>query len=251
LRFILGFLSGVLGLLAGWSGLAALVIGLAGPDRDGGVAMGAFFNIGPIGGIAGFVAGVLLFIKFGIVSQATAASDAEQSGTARPDTTPDAAAPAPAAARTRVSPVFAVAVVAITSGLAWWGWYELIRSPYLTHGYMKLELQFRLPAGMALPGEATDAHITVAEGTQFTDVLFGRSWHGTDGDRRVILASATLSRKTSRRVVSLELPGVAEQRWQLDLASDPDPMRGCSPWRLSSPTSASKIEMNFCLSADR
>jgi len=56
MRFILGFLSGVIGLLAGWFGLAALVIGLSGPDRDGGVAMGAFFNIGPIGGLVGFVA---------------------------------------------------------------------------------------------------------------------------------------------------------------------------------------------------
>jgi hypothetical protein len=56
MRFILGFLSGVIGLLAGWFGLAALVISLSGPDRDGGVAMGAFFNIGPIGGLVGFVA---------------------------------------------------------------------------------------------------------------------------------------------------------------------------------------------------
>ena len=251
LRFILGFLSGVLGLLAGWSGLAALVVGLAGPDRDGGLAMGAFFNIGPIGGVAGFVAGVLLFVKFGIVPQPTSPAAAE-----RFDASPDAVAtatadvPAPAAARTRVSPIFAVAVLAITLGLAWWGWYELIRSPYLSHGFMKLELQFRLPAGMALPGEPTDVHITVSEGTQFTDVLIGRAWHGTDGDHRVILASATLDRKTSRRVVSLELPGVAEQSWQLDLASDPDPTPGYTPWRLSSRSPAAKIELNFRLSAE-
>jgi hypothetical protein len=270
MRFILGFLSGVLGLLAGWSGLAALVMGLAGPDRDGGVAMGAFFNIGPIGGLAGFVAGVMLFIKFGIVSQGSPPSGAEPSdtqpsGTAQPDTAPPDTVPpdtvqsdtvqsrtAPAAARTRVSPVFAVAVLAITSGLGWWGWYEFIRSPYLTHGFMKLELQFKLPPGMALPGEATDVHITVAEGQQTADVLLGPSWHGTVGDRRVILASATLDRKTSRRVVSLSLPGVAQlQSWQLDLATDPDPTPGYSPWRLASPTSDPKIEMNFSLSADR
>jgi hypothetical protein len=67
MQFIIGFLSGVLGMLAGWAGLAALVIALAGPDRDGGIAMGAFFNIGPIGGFVGFIAGVLLFIKIGLV----------------------------------------------------------------------------------------------------------------------------------------------------------------------------------------
>ena len=127
----------------------------------------------------------------------------------------------------------------------------MIRSPYLTHGFMKLELQFRLPPGMALPAEATDAHIVVTEGKQYADVLLGRSWHGTDGDRRVILASTTLSRKTSRRVVTLELPGVPGQTWQLNLPSDPDPTPGYSPWRLSGSPSAAKIEMNFRLSADR
>ena len=49
MRFIIGLLSGVLGMLAGWAGLAFLVVSLAGPDRDGGIAMGAFFQIGPIG----------------------------------------------------------------------------------------------------------------------------------------------------------------------------------------------------------
>jgi hypothetical protein len=239
MRFILGFLSGVIGLLAGWFGLAALVIGLAGPDRDGGVAMGAFFNIGPIGGLVGFIAGVLLFIKKGIVPQDTLSPDAERSDAASAPT------------RTRVSPTFAVAVLVLAGGLACWAWYELIRSPYLTHGFMTLELQFRLPPGMALPPDATDVHIAVEEGQQHAGVMLGASWHGTDGDRRVILASATLYRKTSRRVVSLELPGVPEQTWRLDLPSDPDPTPGYSPWRFPSSTSAPKFEMNFRLSADR
>jgi hypothetical protein len=150
-----------------------------------------------------------------------------------------------------VSRTFAVAVLVLTGGLAWWAWYELIRSPYLTHGFMTLELQFRLPPGMALPPDATDVHIAVGEGQQHAGVMLGARWHGTDGDRRVILASATLSRKTSRRVVNLELPGVPEQIWQLDLPSDPDPTPGYSPWRLASSTPAPKIEMNFRLSADR
>jgi hypothetical protein len=240
MRFILGFLSGVIGLLAGWFGLAALVISLAGPDRDGGLSMGAFFNIGPVGGVIGGIAGVLLFIKIGIVSEAASSPDAER---------PDAGAAAPI--RTRVSPIFAVAVLGIAAGLGWWAWYELIRSPYLTHGYMTLQLQFRLPAGMALPPDAADVQINVEEGQQHVDVLLGGSWHGTDGDHRVILASATLSRKTSRRVISLEFPGVAEQSWQLDLSSDPDPTPGYTPWRFASRSSGPKIEMNFRLSADR
>jgi hypothetical protein len=242
MRFIIGLLSGVIGLLAGWFGLAALVLGLSGPDRDGGLAMGAFFNIGPIGGVVGFVAGILLFIKIGTVSQATNSSDAEHSDAA--------AAPPPAPARTRMSPAFAIVVLAIAGGLAWWAWYELIRSPYLTHGYMTLQLQFRLPPGMALPPDASDVRIAVEEGQQGTYVTIGSRWRGTDGDHRVILASASLSRKTNRRVVNLELPGVPQQTWQLDLSSDPDPTPGYSPWRLSSGAAAAKIEMNFSLSAD-
>jgi MFS family permease len=220
MRIILGFLSGVIGMLAGWFGLAALVIALAGPDRDGGLAMGAFFNIGPIGGLVGFAAGVLLFVKLGIDSEG-------------------------------ISPIFAVAVLVLAGGLGWWAWYELIRSPYLTHGFMTLQLQFRLPPGMALPRDVTDVHIVVEEGQQYAGVILGERWHGTDGDRRVILASATLSRKTSRRAVSLEFPGVSQQIWQLDLPSDPDPTPGYLPWRFPSGTSAPKIEMNFRLSADR
>ena len=51
-------LSGVVGMLAGWFGLAFPVIALARPDRDAGVAMGSFFNIGPLGALIGFGVGV-------------------------------------------------------------------------------------------------------------------------------------------------------------------------------------------------
>jgi hypothetical protein len=115
---------------------------------------------------------------------------------------------------------------------------------------MTLELQFKLPAGMPLPPDKSDVHITVAEGQQVAPVSLGQSWHGTDGDRRAILASASLSMKTSRRVVTLEIPGVPEQTWQLNLSSDPDPTPGFSPWRLASGAPAAKIEMNFSLTAD-
>lgn len=67
----------------------------------------------------------------------------------------------------------------------------------------------------------------------------------------LVIAKATFSRKTSRRVVTLELPGVPAQTWQVGLPSDPDPTPGFSPWRTSSGTEASKIEMNFSLSAER
>jgi hypothetical protein len=241
MRFIIGFLSGVLGALAGWFGLAMLVIALAGHDQDGGIAMGAFFNIGPFGGIAGFIAGVVLFLKFG---QARAVSPAADGGQPQ-----RAAAAVPE--RKRVSRPFAIVVVAIMAGLAWWAWYELIRSPYLSHGFMTLDMQFRLPAGMDLPPDPSKVRITVQEGGQYLEPGLGPSWHGTDEGRRVILAHVTLSMKTGRRSVTLALPGVAEQTWPVDLSSDPDPMPGFSEWRLSAGGADPKIEMNYRLTAER
>ena len=239
MRFIIGFLSGVLGALAGWFGVAMLVIGLSGHDQDGGIAMGAFFNIGPIGGVIGFIAGVVLYVKFG-----------ERRVVPPPgtDTAPGAAA---APVRKRVSRPFAVIVVAIVAGLAWWGWYELIRSPYLTHGFMTLEMQFRLPAGMALPADPSKVRITVQEGGQYAEPILGPAWHGTDEGRRVILAHVTLSMKTGRRSVTLALPGGAEQTWPVSLSSDPDPMPGFSDWKLADGRPSPAIEMNYRLTAER
>ncbi|TBW33794.1 hypothetical protein EYW49_19540 [Siculibacillus lacustris] len=231
MRFVLGLLSGLLGLLAGWFGLAFLVIALAGHDQDGGIAMAAVFQIGPLGGLVGLAAGVGLFLWKGRVR-----------GPATP------AGPAP----TRTSRPFAVAVLAVTAGLVWWGWWEFVRSPYLGHGFMTLELQFRLPSGMALPASAADVRLAVEEdGQSAIPILPEGRWHGHDGDRPVILASASLSRKTSRRIVRLVMPDVPERVWWLDLPADPDPTPGFTPWRLATPAAAPAIEMNYRLGADR
>ncbi|KJC48301.1 hypothetical protein UB31_16235 [Bradyrhizobium sp. LTSP849] len=238
MRFILGLLSALLGALAGWSGLAALVIMLAGPDRDGGIAMGAFFNIGPIGGAAGLIAGIWLFVRFGIVRNAT-----PQPATETSDAAPHRA--------TRLSTPFAVTVLLTVAILGYWGWYELIRSPYLSHGYMTLAIEFRLPAGMTLPDKEEDVQIVVEEARGYANALLPANWRAHDGDRKAIIASASLSYKTRQRAVSLTLPGVPTQSWPIDLPSDPDPTPGFSPWRVASEPSPTKIEMHFRLSADR
>jgi hypothetical protein len=236
MRFILGLLSALLGALAGWSALAALVVALAGPDRDGGIAMGAFFNIGPFGGVAGLIAGIWLFIRFGLVRHTA------------PQPESDTAAPRPA---TRLSLPFAIPVVLIAAGLAWWGWYELIRSPNLSHGFMTLTLEFRLPAGATLPDKAEDVRIEVEEATGYANAMLPANWRAHDGDRKAIIASASLMYKTRHRAVSLTLPGLPTQSWPIDLPSDPDPTPGFSPWRVSREPSPTKIEMHFRLSTDR
>lgn len=60
-------IAGVLGMAAGWILVAAAVIGLGSvlgvTDRDGGLAMMAFFFAGPLGGVIGLVAGVWLALS--------------------------------------------------------------------------------------------------------------------------------------------------------------------------------------------
>ena len=246
MRIVLGFLSGFVGMLAGWFGLAFLVIASAGPDRDGGVAMGAFFNIGPLGALIGFGAGVWLFVKFGLVAQDAALVAAPLSG--RESASSPGAAVAPATAR--ISRPFAVVVLAIVVGLAWWAWFELIRSPYLTHGYMALALQFRLPADMAAPDEVSDVQIVLdEEGRRWPAHLNEAGWRGHQGNRAVILASVSMMYKTSRRVVTLSMPGAPSQSWTLDLSSDPDPTPGYTAW-LPSRDAPNPIELNYQLTAD-
>jgi hypothetical protein len=78
---------------------------LSGRDRNGDIAMAAIFVIGPFGGFAGFLAGVLLFSKLAIVRQAAPGS------------------------RTRILRPFAGVVLAISGAVAWLAWlvwYELM-----------------------------------------------------------------------------------------------------------------------------
>ena len=232
MRYLIGFLSGVLGMLAGWFGLAMLVIMLAGEDRDGGIAMGAFFDIGPIGGVVGFILGVFLFIKLGQTRKAPVQ---------------DASSPA----RRRVLPIYALAVLLISGGLAYWGWFTFIRSPYLTHGYMTLTMQFKLPPGTAIPASSDDVHINIYEGSGQTDVLFGPAWHSSNKDGEIIAAWATLSMKTSNRVISITLPGVAEQQWALSLPYDPDPTPSASPWQPSNGGATPHVELSYQLGAEQ
>jgi hypothetical protein len=238
MRIILGLLSGLLGALAGWSALATLVIMLAGPDRDGGIAMGAFFNIGPIGGVVGLIAGIWLFTRFGLVQNSAPPRAAESCE----------AVPPP---KTRLSFPFAIALLLITAGLSWWGWYEFIRSPYLSHGFMTLELQFRFPAGAILPDNKDDVRIEVEEAQGLAIAGPAVNWRAHDGDRVAIIAAASLMYKTRHRAVRLTLPDMPAQSWPIDLPSDPDPTPGYSPWRVASEPSPTKIEMHFRLRADR
>ena len=116
---------------------------------------------------------------------------------------------------------------------------------------MTLALQFRLPKDMAAPAQSTDVQIVLEEGSHHWPAYMRESgWRGHQGDRAVILASATMSYKTSRRVITLSMPGAPAQSWTLDLSSDPDPTPGYTAW-LPSRDAPNPIELNYRLIADR
>ena len=246
MRIAIGLLSGVVGMLAGWFGLAFLVIALAGPDRDGGVAMGAFFNIGPLGALIGFGVGIWLFVKFGLVTQGPAPAIA-------PPSEPVSASPCRCGrpgdklncpslrghcfGDRRGSRVVGV-VRADTIALS-----DARRYDFL--------LQFRLPADMAAPADVKDVEIVLDEaGQRWPAYLNEAGWRGHQGNRVVILATVAMSYKTSRRVVTLSMPGAPSQSWPLDLSSDPDPTPGYTAW-LASRDAPNPIELNYRLTADR
>jgi len=150
----------------------------------------------------GFGVGIWLFVKFGLVAQGAAFAIAPSSEPASASSPTVTVAPATA----RISRPFAVVVLAIVGGLAWWAWYEFIRSPYLTHRYMTLALQFRLPAGMTASAEAKDVQIVLDEGGhRWPAYLNEAGWRGHQSNREVILASVSMMYKTSRRVVTLSV----------------------------------------------
>jgi hypothetical protein len=101
MRFFFGFLSGVLGALAGWFPLALLVINLT-PDRDLGTVVMAFFVIGPVGGVIGFGIGLWLFKTLGLVRDP---------------------------AGTDISRPYAIATLSVAGAMALGTWYEYFGAP--------------------------------------------------------------------------------------------------------------------------
>lgn len=67
MKFLAPSIAGILGLAAGWISAVVVLLGLSAVmgvvDRDGGLAMMAFFGIGPIAGLIGLIAGVWLALR--------------------------------------------------------------------------------------------------------------------------------------------------------------------------------------------
>lgn len=68
MTIVYAFLAAIAGAIAGWFGSATLYMSLmlatGASDREGALAMGAFFGVGPIGGVIGALAGAGLVLYF-------------------------------------------------------------------------------------------------------------------------------------------------------------------------------------------
>ncbi len=62
MRYVIAVLAALLGLVAGWAAAAFAFLGIGGligvSDFEGQRAMLAFFAVGPVGGLIGFIAGL-------------------------------------------------------------------------------------------------------------------------------------------------------------------------------------------------
>jgi hypothetical protein len=104
---------------------------------------------------------------------------------------------------------------------------------------------------MSMPADAKDVQIVLdEEGRSWPAYPNEVGWRGHQGSRPVILASVSMMYKSSRRVVTLSMPGAPSQSWTLDLSSDPDPTAGYTAW-LPSRDAPNAIELNYRLTADR
>jgi MFS family permease len=220
MRVFLSCLAGLVGLIAGWAGVALLVLlPSGGGDQALGKAVTFFLLIGPIGGLAGLILGVWLANVW-----------LNRKGRA-------------SWLYTVVILLLAVEVVGL------WRSFQPLPPPPDTNPVMTLELQFRLPPDMALPPRPSDVRIEVAEHWQaFEWARLSEPWHGQEDGRLVIFATiSTQTRPTEGRAVKLTLPGPLVGYWSLDLR---DPISDLSPWRLPNTSSNDmKVEMRYRLHA--
>jgi hypothetical protein len=134
MKYLVPPIAGILGLTAGWIIAVAVLIGfgavLGVADRDGGLAMTAFFVIGPFAGLIGLIAGVWLALR-----------RYNRRGLAG------------LAAHVAVTLLIVAALSAATAGVFW------INRPYVASNALPPSLKFeiKLPKGASAPALVSQA----------------------------------------------------------------------------------------------
>lgn len=228
MRYLATAVAGVVGGVIGWIGIAAAVMGITAAlgmhDRDGGLAMSAFFFFGPFGGLAGLVIAVKLMLR------------------RRKE---------PGAAPLGRHALVALGVVAMIAGGVMAGFW--FNRPYVTTSGLPPELRFelRLPRDAAPPAlvSRNDAlarrspiELVTSQNTMSAEIERVRMEDG----HPVLVGRVEMHYRTRDRSIVLKSPA-GDVAFDLKLAASPDATADFGAWAAPSRRSTASAVQGYAL----
>jgi len=205
MTLLLSLLAGIAGTAIGWIAAAALTLALGGlfgvSDFEGGRGMLAIWGIGPLGGLAGVMAGIVLVLrKRGGFSLGGIAWRL---------------------------PLVIAGIVALVSFGLWWV-YET-RPVLNTSGpALRLAFEVRLPPGVpAADGVKAELH---TEKNKMPG-LVSRDAPRTEDGRAVLTGSVELYYRSGWRLLEIRMPGQLDRIFKLNLPSSPRRSTQMTGWQ--------------------
>jgi MFS family permease len=196
MTYLLAILAGIAGAAIGWfaSAMAALVLGgMSGmSDFEGGRAMFAFLGIGPIGGLIGLIAGILLALRYH--GKFTGFGNLAGRGV--------------------------MVLVAIATLVAGGILIRLYTLPDLDHPLPRIVFEIRLPPDAKSP-EKKAVKITLDTDKNQTDALLETKWLTQDGGRQVLHGFVDLYKRTTNRLLVLKIAGEPDRLFTVKLWGNP------------------------------
>lgn len=205
MTLLLSLLAGIAGAAIGWIAAAALTLALGGvlgvSDFEGGRGMLAIWGIGPLGGLAGLIAGIVLVLR-------------KRGGFSL------------GAIAWRL-PLVIAGIVALVAAGFWW-MYET-RPILNTNGPApRLAFEVRLPPGVAAAdGVKAELH---TEKNKMPG-LVSRDAPRTDNGRALLTGSVELYYRSGWRLLEIRMPGQLDRIFKLNLPASPRRTTEMTRWQ--------------------
>ncbi len=198
MTYLLALIAGLVGAALGWIAAAAATLLIGGymgvSDFEGGRGMLAVWGIGPIGGLAGLILGIVLVLrKRGRHSAGGIALRA---------------------------PIVMAGIAALVAAGLWW-MYET-RPVLNTNGPApQLAFEVRLPPGLAAPADAETIKAELHTEKNRMPALVSREATRMEDGRAVIAGSVDLYYRSRWRLLEVKVPGQDDRLFQLGLPASP------------------------------
>jgi MFS family permease len=205
MTLLLSLLAGIAGAAIGWVAAAALTMALGGlfgvSDFEGGRGMLAIWGIGPLGGLAGLVAGIVLVLR-------------KRGGFS-------------AGAIAWRLPLVIAGIVALASLAVWWV-YETRPILNTSGPAPRLAFEVRLP-----PGVATADGVKAELHTEKNKMpgLVSRDAPRIDNGRALLTGSVELYYRSGWRLLEVRMPGQHDRIFKLNLPASPRRTTEMTRWQ--------------------